>query len=180
MFGLLRPLPYLAWICRGPFAAVSDLLPVSFRTPFPLAPVRSQLCDLFSTESWRTYFRDVFNILDLALIVGMVLTATTRALVLLGLIGGDGAALLRMDGDEALGLMLPCQAVTALFAWLRLLQVRPCPRMHIRVLGLWHDRADGSGLAWLGALGVAWTPCECDAPLLCGRCCSSFQSRARC
>lgn len=65
-----------------------------------------ELQDLLSTNARATYFRDVFNMVDLALIVGMCLTFVTR-----------------LATPDNLYLTLPCQAATAMFAWLRLLQV---------------------------------------------------------
>jgi len=74
----------------------------------------AELTDLLTTESWRTYIGDVFNMLDIILILMMLATFTTRLLTINHF----------MEGTEALSIMLPCQAVTAMLAWLRLLQAQ--------------------------------------------------------
>ena len=73
----------------------------------------AEASDLLSTVSWRYYIRDTFNVVDIVLIVGMLSTLGTRLAASTGYI----------VGEDAQALMLPCQAVTAWLAWLRLLQV---------------------------------------------------------
>lgn len=71
----------------------------------------AEAADLQSTAHRQTYFRDVFNRLDLALIVAMVLTIATR-----------------VTSPTRDLLTLPCQAAAAMIAWLRLTQVSTLQR----------------------------------------------------
>ena len=109
----------------------------------------AELSEGLGTGQLQAYLRDPFNLTDLMLIAGMLLTLLTRIGVVwelethvaaLWLAGGaegseagptgePSAALAALGGGSlpSPGLlqatMLPCQAVTAMLAWLRLLQL---------------------------------------------------------
>ena len=65
-----------------------------------------ELQDFLATDTRSTYFRDVFNIVDLSLITALAFACATR-----------------LAAPDNAHLMLPCQAISAMLAWLRLLQV---------------------------------------------------------
>lgn len=87
----------------------SDLLLLSYALGWALG----ELSDLLTTASWWFYIRDIFNVVDILLVVGMLATLGTRLALTHGVVAGEAAQ----------AIALPCQALTAWLAWLRLLQL---------------------------------------------------------
>ena len=84
--------------------------------------------EMTNEEHGSSYFDDVFNVIDILLILGMLLTLATRYVAAAY---GVGAAGTEAFGDGVIGwveesmyeLTLPMQAMTAMLAWIRLVQV---------------------------------------------------------
>jgi hypothetical protein len=87
----------------------ADLLLLSYALGWALG----ELSDLLTTASWWFYIRDIFNVVDILLVVGMLATLGTRLALTHGVVAGEAAQ----------AIALPCQALTAWLAWLRLLQL---------------------------------------------------------
>ena len=87
----------------------ADLLLLSYALGWALG----ELSDLLTTASWWFYIRDIFNVVDILLVVGMLSTLGTRLALTHGVV----------EGEAAQSIALPCQALTAWLAWLRLLQL---------------------------------------------------------
>lgn len=83
-------------------SSLDDVVLLCYAVGWALA----EISDLLGTASRKTYFRDVFNVLDLALIFAMGMTISLRIIM-----------------PDSFDLALPIQSIAAMLAWLRLLQL---------------------------------------------------------